>query len=174
MITGTHVIIHTKDAEADRAFFRDVLRLPHVDVGDGWLIFGLPPSEVACHPAEGGERHEFYLMCDDVEEFVRAAVERGVACGATSDEGWGLLTHVTLPGGSRLGVYQPKHARPAPVQAGASAKSAKAARKARKKELRRAEKATRREAKKAEKAKRKAEKQARKASRDAAVSPSDG
>jgi catechol 2,3-dioxygenase-like lactoylglutathione lyase family enzyme len=112
MITGAHVIVYTSDPEADRAFFRDVLQFPHVDVGGGWLIFGLPPAETAFHPGEGTDHHELYLMCDDVAAFVASMATRGIACTPIEDQGWGLLTILTLPGGGRLGVYQPRHARP--------------------------------------------------------------
>jgi hypothetical protein len=118
MITGAHAILYSKDPDADRAFLRDVLRFPHVDVGGGWLIFGLPPSEVAVHPAETGGRHELYLMCEDVEAFVREMAARGVACGPVTDLRWGLLTELVLPGGGKLGVYQPRHARPPQTGAG--------------------------------------------------------
>ncbi len=204
MINGAHVIIYSTDADADRAFFRDVLGLSHVDVGDGWLIFGLPPSEVAVHPTEmgggggsggnghgmaeddeeehdemeaeaeaegesegeedlglgGGEedegtmpadedelaegeeledeseleggapaggRHELWLMCDDIEDFVSKVGERDLACSPVQDQGWGIVTQMTLPGGGRLGVYQPRHARPPSVEtpAGGGARARK-------------------------------------------------
>lgn len=112
MINGAHAIIYSTDAEADRAFFRDVLRLAHVDVGDGWLIFGLPPAEVAVHPSGENEVHELYLMCEDVHAFVNEMRKQGIECAAVRDLSWGSLTHVTLPGGGKLGVYQPRHARP--------------------------------------------------------------
>ena len=112
MLTGAHSIIYSKNPEADRAFFRDVLELPHVDVGHGWLIFGLPPSEVAVHPADGHSRHELYLMCDDINAFVAQMNAAKVPCSPVKDQGWGLLTQLTLPGGGELGVYQPRHARP--------------------------------------------------------------
>jgi hypothetical protein len=112
MINGAHSIIYSKDAEADRALFRDVLGLPHVDVGDGWLIFGLPPAEVAVHPSAENDVHELYLMCDDVGNVVGALERRGVRCEPLSDQGWGVLTHIHLPGGGRLGLYEPRHARP--------------------------------------------------------------
>ena len=115
-ITGAHAIIYSRDADADRAFLRDVLKFPHVDVGHGWLIFGLPPAEVAVHPGEENDRHEFYLMCDDVEAFVGEMQSRGVACSPVQALGWGMLTQVQLPGGGRLGVYQPRHARPKPMR----------------------------------------------------------
>src|SRR5262249_19520018 len=89
-----------------------VLKFPHVDVGEGWLIFGLPPSEVAVHPGTEEDGHEFYLMCDDAEAFVREMKSRGRQCGPVQDMGWGKLTHVTLPGGGRLAVYAARHARP--------------------------------------------------------------
>jgi len=112
MIIGAHSIIYSKKPGADRAFLRDVLGFPHVDVGEGWLIFGLPPAEVAVHPSDGNDIHEFYLMCADVEAFVAAMDERNIACSPVQSMGWGLLTKVTLPGGGTLGVYQPRHARP--------------------------------------------------------------
>ncbi len=112
MIDGAHVVIYSTDAGADRAFLRDVLRFGDVDAGEGWLIFGLPPAEVAVHPAETGGRAEFYLMCDDVEAERERLLAKGAACSEISDEGWGLLMHLSLPGGGRLGVYQPRHARP--------------------------------------------------------------
>jgi len=112
MIVGAHSIIYSKSADADRAFLRDVLKLPNVDVGDGWLIFGLPPAEVAVHPFTKNDLHEFYLMCDDVEAFIAEMKKRSIACSPVRDQGWGLLTQVTLPGGGSLGIYQPRHARP--------------------------------------------------------------
>ena len=112
MINGAHVIVYSKNPEADRAFLRDVIGLPHIDVGHGWLIFGLPPSEVAVHPGEVNGPHELYFMCDDIDAFVAAMKSRDVACGAVQNQGWGRLTQVTLPGGGTLGVYQPRHARP--------------------------------------------------------------
>jgi hypothetical protein len=112
MIVGAHAILHSRRPEADRAFLRDVLRLPHVDAGQGWLIFGLPPAEVAVHPADANDVHELYLMCADVSTFVAAMTRRGVACGPVSDRGWGVLTQLSLPGGGKIGVYEPRHARP--------------------------------------------------------------
>jgi len=112
MINGSHVIIYSKDAEADRAFLRDVLELSHVDVGHGWLIFALPPSEIAVHPAEGSGNVELYFMCEDVNRFVGEMTARGMACSDVQDLRWGRLTNLTLPGGGQVGVYEPKHARP--------------------------------------------------------------
>src|SRR6476619_4840715 len=112
MIHGAHVILYSRDSDADRAFIRDVLGFPYVDVGHGWLIFAVPPSEVAVHPAEGEPSHELYLMCDDVRAFVKDMGTRGVACDEISEQRWGSLTSVKLPGGASLGVYQPKHASP--------------------------------------------------------------
>ena len=124
MLIGAHAILYSTNANADRAFLRDVLRLPHVDAGGGWLIFGLPPAEVAVHPSETGGKHELYLMCADVEGFVRAMKEVGVECSAVRDQGWGLLTDLKLPGGGRMGVYQPKHTRPAAAPAARAPKRA--------------------------------------------------
>jgi hypothetical protein len=117
MIIGAHSIIYSKDPGADRVFLRDVLGLPNVDVGDGWLIFALPPSELAVHPSEKNDVHEFYLMCADIEAFVEEVMTRGASCAPISNRGWGLLTQVSLPGGGQLGVYQPHHARPEPMTA---------------------------------------------------------
>lgn len=114
MISGAHIVLYSTDAPADRAFLRDGLGLPSVDAGDGWLIFGLPPAEVAVHPADRdrGGTHELYLLCDDIHAFAAFADARGLAVGPVRDEGWGRLVAVTLPGGGFLGVYEPRHRRP--------------------------------------------------------------
>jgi len=116
MLTGAHSIIYSTNAEADRAFLRDVLALPSVDVGHGWLIFGLPPAEVAVHPSEKNNIHELYFMCDDIDAFIARMKAHVIDCDPVKDAGWGLLTHITLPGGGKLGVYQPRHARPPAAQ----------------------------------------------------------
>ena len=113
MITGVHAVIFTTDAEADRAFFRDVLELPAVDAGGGWLIFALPPAELAAHPADEGGQHELYLMCDDVRATIDELTNKGVEFARpVSDEGFGLLTAIRLPGGGELGLYEPRHPTP--------------------------------------------------------------
>ena len=112
MLIGAHSIIYSTNPEADRAFLRDVLALPNLDVGGGWLIFGLPPAEVAVHPSNKNDVHEFYLMCDDVEAFVEEMKTHDVACSPVQNQGWGLLTRMTLPGGGTLAIYQPRHGRP--------------------------------------------------------------
>jgi catechol 2,3-dioxygenase-like lactoylglutathione lyase family enzyme len=117
MITGAHVILYSKDAEADRTFFRDVLGFPHVDAGRGWLIFALPPSEMAVHP-EGEESHELFLMCDALGETMAMLHERGVACEPPVTSPWGIVTKISLPGGGKLGLYEPKH----PIAAGMTGK----------------------------------------------------
>ncbi|MET9801570.1 VOC family protein [Streptomyces sp. NPDC006368] len=110
MFSGAHVILYTRDADADRAFVRDVLGFPHVDAGRGWLIFRLPPAEVAVHPSSGEPRHEFYLMCDDVRDVLRKLTERGAELARpVSDQGWGLLATVRLPSGAELPLYEPRH-----------------------------------------------------------------
>jgi catechol 2,3-dioxygenase-like lactoylglutathione lyase family enzyme len=109
MINGAHVIIYTKDAESDRAFFRDVLKFPAVDGGHGWLIFVLPPAEGAFHPSEKNDLHELYFMCDDLKSTLESLREKKVECGAVKEERWGSLTTITLPGGGQIGLYQPKH-----------------------------------------------------------------
>ena len=135
MIIGARSIIYSTKPDADRSLLRDVFKLPHVDVGEGWLIFGLPPAEVAVHPSEKNDVHEFYLMCDDIETFVTEMRKRGVVCGPVHDEGWGLLTQMMLPGGGKLGVYQPRHARPKTM--GARTASRKAGRRTTKRPARR-------------------------------------
>jgi len=115
MLIGAHTIIYSKNAEADRAFLQDVLGLPNVDAGGGWLIFALPASEVAIHPADGDAKHELYLMCGDISDFIEVMKRRGIECGPVMHERWGLLTQLQLPGGGQLGVYEPRHPRPKPV-----------------------------------------------------------
>jgi catechol 2,3-dioxygenase-like lactoylglutathione lyase family enzyme len=112
MIIGAHAIVYSKDADADRAFLKDVLGFPYVDAGEAWLIFRLPPAEVAVHPSEENDVHELYLMTDDVEALVATLKARGIEATGPTQRGWGLLTEVTLPGGGRLGIYQPRHASP--------------------------------------------------------------
>jgi hypothetical protein len=112
MISGAHAVIYSRKPEADRAFLRDVLRLAHVDAGDGWLIFGLPPSEVAVHPARRNNVHELYFMCRDVAAFVAAMRKKRIACGPVRSLAWGRLTQLALPGGGKIGVYEPRHPRP--------------------------------------------------------------
>jgi len=112
MIFGAHVVLYSKDAAADRAFFRDVLGLTSVDAGHGWLIFALPPAEAAFHPAEGtaGEGwHELYLLCDDLAGEMARLASKGVACEPMEQASWGLVTRICLPGGGKLALYQPRH-----------------------------------------------------------------
>jgi len=109
MITGTHIIVCSKDPESDRAFFRDVLKFPAVDAGHGWLIFSLPPTEAAFHPAEKNDLHELYFMCDDLKSTMESLKEKKVKCGSVKEERWGSLTTILLPGGGKIGLYQPKH-----------------------------------------------------------------
>jgi catechol 2,3-dioxygenase-like lactoylglutathione lyase family enzyme len=113
VITAAHAIIYSSDAEADRAFLRDVLGFASVDAGRGWLIFELPPAELAVHPHATSRAHELYLMCDDVHATVEELRAKGVDfTSSISDEGWGLLTAITLPGGGTLGLYEPRHPSP--------------------------------------------------------------
>jgi catechol 2,3-dioxygenase-like lactoylglutathione lyase family enzyme len=113
MIDGMHAIVFTPDAAAARAFFGDVLGLPGVDAGRGWMVFALPPSELAAHPTEGEPRHELYLMCDDIHATVAGLRSKGVEfTREVTDEGWGLLTRLKIPGGGEIGLYEPRHPRP--------------------------------------------------------------
>lgn len=110
MITGVHALIHTTEPEAARAFFRDVLGLKSVDAGEGWLIFALPPAELGIHPGEGPDRHELYLMCDDLDTTMADLNARGVEfVGGVTEVNWGRLATLQIPGGGELRLYQPKH-----------------------------------------------------------------
>lgn len=111
MITGAHVMLYSKDAEADRAFLRDVLELPHIDVGHGWLIFRLPPAELATHPSDEN-KHDLYLICDRVDATVAHIRAAGFDASDPFEASWGRATSVTLPGGGKLGIYESRHARP--------------------------------------------------------------
>jgi catechol 2,3-dioxygenase-like lactoylglutathione lyase family enzyme len=111
MINGLHALIHAQDADQVRAFFRDVLGFRSVDAGHGWLIFALPPAELAIHPTEKGEpaRHELYLMCDDLNATMANLKARGVTCGEITEARWGSITAIEVPGAGKIGLYQPKH-----------------------------------------------------------------
>jgi catechol 2,3-dioxygenase-like lactoylglutathione lyase family enzyme len=109
MISGAHVILYSKDSAADRDFLRDVLGFASVDAGHGWLIFALPPAEMAVHPAEANDRHELYFMCDDLKAEMSTLRAKGVPCSEVHKERWGSITRIRLPGGSEIGLYQPKH-----------------------------------------------------------------
>jgi predicted enzyme related to lactoylglutathione lyase len=110
MITGAHAIIYSNQADEARAFLQDVIGFKWVDAGDGWLVFALPPAELAVHPLEGEGRHELFLMCDDISATVEAlTIDGAVFSEPTSNEGWGLRTSMTLPGGVELGLYEPRH-----------------------------------------------------------------
>jgi catechol 2,3-dioxygenase-like lactoylglutathione lyase family enzyme len=112
MIRGAHVVLYSTNAEADRAFFRDVLDYPFVDAGHGWLIFALPPAELAIHPADTNGAQELFLICDDLRAFIAQMSEREVACSDVQTERWGMITRITLPGGGTLGIYEPTHPSP--------------------------------------------------------------
>lgn len=112
MINGAHIVLYSKDAEADRAFLRAILGFRSVDAGHGWLIFALPDSEAAVHPAADNDRHELFLMCARINEEVAQLRDKGVECDDIIEQAWGSLTRIHLPGGGRLGLYEPKHPRP--------------------------------------------------------------
>jgi catechol 2,3-dioxygenase-like lactoylglutathione lyase family enzyme len=112
MINGAHVIVYSKNAEADRAFIRDVLKFKYIDAHGGWLIFKLPPAEVAVHPSDENDLHELYLMTDNLDAEVKALQNAGVVCAAPTQQAWGRLTRLALPGGGTLALYQPRHERP--------------------------------------------------------------
>ena len=116
MITGAHSIIYSTNPDADRVFFRDVLQLPHVDSGSDWLIFELPPAELAVHPADRNSVHETYLMCDDIQELREELSGQNVPCSKVEEMSWGSVIRIRLPGGGSLGIYQPRHKRPASAE----------------------------------------------------------
>jgi len=109
MISGAHMIVYSKDAEADRAFFRDVLGFESVDAGHGWLIFAMPPAEAAFHPSDANDVHELYFMCEDLKAEMAALAEKGVCCSDVQEARWGSISKIQLPGGGKVGLYQPKH-----------------------------------------------------------------
>jgi catechol 2,3-dioxygenase-like lactoylglutathione lyase family enzyme len=109
MISGAHVVVYSKNAEADRAFFRDVLGFKSVDAGHGWLIFALPSAEAAFHPSDDNGVHELYLMCDDLRAEMASLAKKNVKCSKVEETRWGSITKMLLPGGGKVGLYQPKH-----------------------------------------------------------------
>jgi catechol 2,3-dioxygenase-like lactoylglutathione lyase family enzyme len=112
MINGAHLVIYTKDPEADRAFFRDVLKFPSVDAGHGWLIFAMPPLEAAFHDGAKNDQHQFYLMCDDIAATLKDLKAKNVQVSDVTEQGWGKLAAFNLPGGGKIGIYEPKHSSP--------------------------------------------------------------
>jgi catechol 2,3-dioxygenase-like lactoylglutathione lyase family enzyme len=112
MISGAHVMIFTKDEDADRAFFRDILEVECIDSGGGWLIFKLPPTELGLHNHDENDLHKLYLICDDVDAAIAALAAKGVTCYAVTSASWGRATSVPLPGGGKIGLYEAHHARP--------------------------------------------------------------
>jgi len=112
MINGAHVVLHTKDPEADRVFFRDVLKFTSVDAGQGWLIFAMPPTEAAFHDSEKNDHHELYFTCDDIAATLKDLKSKKVKVSDVSEQRWGKVATFNLPGGGKLGVYEPKHPRP--------------------------------------------------------------
>ena len=111
MINGAHIVIYSRDSEADRSFFRDVLKLSSVDAGHGWLIFALPPLEAAFHDSEKND-HELYFMCDDIEATLKDLKSKNVKVSEINEQRWGKLVTFALPGGGKIGAYQPKHPSP--------------------------------------------------------------
>jgi hypothetical protein len=114
MINGAHVVIYSKNPEADRAFFQDILKFPSVDAGHGWLIFAMPPLEVAFHDSERNDQHELYLMCDDIASTLNDLRSKNVHVAEITLQRWGKLASFTLPGGGKVGIYEPTH--PSPLQ----------------------------------------------------------
>jgi hypothetical protein len=109
MISGAHIVIYSKDADADRAFFQDVLKFKSVDAGHGWLIFAMPPAEAAFHPSDGNSVHELFFMCDDLNAEMVSLANQNVKCSKVEEARWGSITKMSLPSGTQIGLYQPKH-----------------------------------------------------------------
>jgi hypothetical protein len=109
MISGAHVIIYSNNAEADRAFFRDVLQFASVDAGHGWLIFALPPAEAAVHPSDANGAQELYFMCDDLKAEMASLAKKNVECSEVQEARWGSITKMRLPSGGEVGLYQPRY-----------------------------------------------------------------
>ncbi len=109
MISGAHIVVYSKDADADRAFFRDILGFKSVDAGHGWLIFALPPGEAAFHPSKENGLHELYFICEDLKAEMASLATKDVRCSKVEEARWGLITKMRLPGGGEVGLYQPKH-----------------------------------------------------------------
>jgi hypothetical protein len=127
MLIGAHVMLHSQDEEADRKFLSEVLNLGSVDAGNGFMIYGMPPTEMAIHGSGHNDLHQLYLMCEDIENFVAEMTERAIAFTPPSFQGWGTMTEITLPGGGKLGVYEPHHKRPKQPAAKRARKAAKKA-----------------------------------------------
>src|SRR5271163_3493831 len=123
MIIGAHIMLQSRDDKADQTFLKDIMKFSSVDAGEGFLIYGLPPAELAVHGSDRNDVHEIFLMCDDIEAFAADMEKRGVDCTEPANRGWGTMAQITLPGGGKLGVYQPHHKRP--KAASAAAKKAK-------------------------------------------------
>jgi catechol 2,3-dioxygenase-like lactoylglutathione lyase family enzyme len=117
LVFGAHLILYSKDAAADRAFLKEILGFPSVDAGHGWLIFAMPPTELAVHPADEHGRPELYFMCDDLMATISTLAEKGVSCSEVHDERWGSVTKIHMPGGGEVGLYQPRHPTALPAAA---------------------------------------------------------
>ena len=117
MINGAHIVIYTKDPEADRAFFRDVLKFSFVDAGHGWLIFAMPPLEAAFHDSEENGQHELYLICDDISATLKDLKSKNVNVSEVSEQSWGKVATFMLPAGGKIGIYQPSHPSPLKIKA---------------------------------------------------------
>ena len=109
MLTGAHIVVYTKNPEADREFYKEILALRSVDAGEGWLIFAVPAAEVAFHPHQENDKHEMYFMCDDIKAQVATLKKKGLRVGEISEQRWGTLASLSLPGGGSIGLYEPKH-----------------------------------------------------------------
>ena len=142
MIIGAHIMIQSRDDKADQSFLKDLIKLGSVDAGEGFLLHGLPPAELAVHESDKNDVHEIFLMCDDIEAFAADMEKRGIDCTPPANRGWGTLAQITLPGGGKLGVYQPHHKRPkaAAVPAKKKSPARKPAKKAAKKVAKKAAK----------------------------------
>jgi len=124
LVSGAHSILYSRDAEADRRFLKSVFAFPSVDAGGGWLIFGLPTSELAVHPSSRNGHFEFYLMCEDVTTLIQDLRKQGIRCSPIRHHDWGSMTKIRLPSGGALPIYEPKHPRPRPIGAAKASRAA--------------------------------------------------
>ncbi|MBA2248658.1 MAG: extradiol dioxygenase [Chitinophagaceae bacterium] len=122
MITGVHSLIYSTRPEKDRNFLLNILKLPNVDVGNGRLIFGLPPSEISIHSSTKNNIQEIYFMCEDINHFIKEMAKLKIMCSPIKDQGWGIISKLTLPGGGKISIYQPRHARPPQMKIKTSSK----------------------------------------------------
>lgn len=147
MIIGAHIMIQSRDHKADEAFLKDVMKFSSVEAGEGFFIYGLPPAELAMHESDKNDSHEIFLMCDDIAAFAADMKKRRVDCTPPANRGWGTMAQITLPGGGKLGVYEPHHKRPKAAAVVAKKKKAPTRKPAKKKPVKKVAKPKKKKAK---------------------------